>query len=125
MFKHFLAFTKINTLFIHYLLKMRIKVLDVLKINLINHVQNSPYYAEEKLHKQIIYYNNLILAIVIFFIIFSVLILLEDNDPYYNISTITFLLLLTFNLIILFLSHNLSKQFFHPLMEVLTFDFLS
>lgn len=91
---------------------MNIKLFDKLKSNLILSTQNRPY-SEEKLHKQIIYYNNLILAIVIFFILFSTLILLEDNDPYYNLSTITFLLLLAFNLIILIFSHNLVKQFFH------------
>lgn len=91
-----------------------IKLFDKYKSNVILTIQqNTPYLSEEKLHKQIIYYNNLILAIVIFFIIFSVLILLEDNDPYYNLSTITFLLLLTFNLIILIFSHNLVKQLFH------------
>ena len=90
---------------------MNIKLFDKLKSNLILSIQYKPY-SEEKLHKQIIYYNNIIIAIVIFFVIFSVFIILEDNDPYNNISTITFLLL-TFNLIILIFSHNLVKHFFN------------
>ncbi len=68
---------------------------------------------ENKIHSQIIYYNNLILAIVVFFILVSVLILLEDSDNYSSLSGIAFLLLFTFNLVILIVSHTLTKQFFY------------
>lgn len=59
----------------------------------------------------IIYFNNLILGLIVLLVLFSVLILLEENDSFYNISAISFLLQVTFNLIIIIFSHNLAKQF--------------
>jgi hypothetical protein len=69
------------------------------------------YYYQINYHQNIIYYNNLLLALIILFVLFSLLVLLEENDTFYNLSAITFLLLITFNLIILIFSHNLTKQF--------------
>lgn len=69
------------------------------------------YYIQKSYHQNIIYYNNLILALVILVILFSILVILEENDTFYNLSAIAFLLLITFNLIILIFSHNLAKQF--------------
>ena len=68
------------------------------------------YYYLNTYQQNIIYLNNLILAIIILFVLFSVLILLEENDSFYNLSAITYLLLITFNLIIIIFSHNLAKQ---------------
>ena len=69
------------------------------------------YYYQINYHQNIIYYNNLLLALIILFVLFSLLLLLEENETFYNLSAITFLLLITFNLIILIFSHNLTKQF--------------
>lgn len=69
------------------------------------------YYYLSNYQQNIIYLNNLILAIIILFVLFSVLILLEENDSFYNLSAITYLLLITFNLIIIIFAHNLAKQF--------------
>jgi hypothetical protein len=69
------------------------------------------YYYLNTYQQNIIYFNNLCLAIIILFVLFSVLILLEDNDSFANLSAITYLLLITFNLIIIIFSHNLAKQF--------------
>jgi hypothetical protein len=69
------------------------------------------YYYMNNYQQNIIYLNNLILAIIILFVLFSVLILLEENDNFYNLSAISYLLLVTFNLIIIIFSHNLTKQF--------------
>ena len=69
------------------------------------------YYYQNNYHQSIIYYNNLILALVVLFILFSVLVLLEEDESYYNLSAISFILLVTFNLILLIFSHNLAKQF--------------
>jgi hypothetical protein len=97
-------------------MKMNLRLLEKFKqSHLLNHITQISYgnNQEHKLHSQIIYYNNLILAIVVFFILVSVLILLEDNDTYSSLSGITFLLLFTFNLLILVVSHTLTKQFFY------------
>lgn len=75
------------------------------KINYLN------YYFLNNYHHSIVYYNNLILALVILFILFSVLVLLEEDESYYNLSAISFILLITFNLMLLIFSHNLAKQF--------------
>jgi hypothetical protein len=69
------------------------------------------FYYQINYHQNIVYYNNLLLALIILFVLFSLLILLEENETFYNLSAITFLLLITFNLIILIFSHNLAKQF--------------
>lgn len=69
------------------------------------------YQSNYVYNQSIIYYNNLILALITLFIIFTIVILLEDNDQYYNLSTVVFLLLVTFNLIVLIFAHNLAKQF--------------
>jgi hypothetical protein len=70
------------------------------------------YYYQNNYSQNLIYYNNLILAAIILFILFSVLVLLEENEnSSYNLSAIAFLLLVTFNLILIILSHNLTKQF--------------
>ena len=76
------------------------------------HQYQSQLMLNNYFNQSIIYYNNLILVLVILFIIFTVLVLLEDADhPYYNLSTIIFLLLVLFNLIILVFAHNFAKQF--------------
>ena len=75
------------------------------KINYLN------YYFLNNYHHSIVYYNNLILALVVLFILFSVLVLLEEDESYYNLSAISFILLITFNLMLLIFSHNLAKQF--------------
>ncbi len=69
------------------------------------------YYIQKSYHQNIIYYNNLILALVVLVVLFSILVILEENDTFYNLSAIAFLLLITFNLIILIFSHNLARQF--------------
>ena len=69
------------------------------------------FYYQSSTHQSTIYFNNLILGFIILFILFSVLILLEENDSFYNLSAISFLLLVTFNLLIIIFSHNLAKQF--------------
>jgi hypothetical protein len=69
------------------------------------------YYYQNNYHQSIIYYNNLILALIILFILFSVLILIEEDDSFYNISAISFILLVTFNLVIIIFSHNFAKHF--------------
>ena len=69
------------------------------------------YFIQKNYHQNIIYYNNLILALVILVVLFSILCILEENDTFYNLSAIAFLLLITFNLIILICSHNLARQF--------------
>jgi hypothetical protein len=76
--------------------------------NLINFLH---YYYQNNYTTSIIYYNNLLLAIIILFVLFSILILLEENDSFYNISAISFLLFITFNLVLIIFSHNLTKQF--------------
>jgi hypothetical protein len=76
--------------------------------NLINFLH---YYYQNNYNTSIIYYNNLLLAIIVLFVLFSILILLEENDSFYNISAISFLLFITFNLVVIIFSHNLTKQF--------------
>jgi hypothetical protein len=70
------------------------------------------YYYQINYQQNIIYYNYLILALIVLFVLFSVLVLLEETDTYYTLSAITFLLLITFNLIIIIFSHNFAKQFY-------------
>ena len=82
-----------------------------LSLNQEKYVHYLNYYYQINYHQNIIYYNNLLLALIILFVLFSLLILLEENETFYNLSAITFLLLVTFNLIILIFSHNLTKQF--------------
>ena len=82
-----------------------------LKLNQEKYIHYLNYYYQINYHQNIIYYNNLLLALIILFVLFSLLILLEENETFYNLSAITFLLLITFNLIILIFSHNLTKQF--------------
>ncbi len=74
------------------------------KINYIN-----DYYLNNY-HQSVIYYNNLILALIILFVLFSILVLLEEDETYYNLSAISFILLITFNLMLLIVAHNLTKQ---------------
>lgn len=69
------------------------------------------YYYQNSYQTSLIYYNNLILAVVVLFILFSILIILEENDSFYNLSALSFLLLVTFNLILIIFAHNLAKQF--------------
>jgi hypothetical protein len=76
--------------------------------NLINFLH---YYYQNNYNTSVIYYNNIILAIVILFVLFSIIVLLEENDSFYNISAISFLLFITFNLVLIVFSHNLTKQF--------------
>ncbi len=97
---------------------MNVKLLEKLKSKLLlfqeTQQQNNAKSVQKYFHNQIIYYNNFILVILIFFILISVFILLEDNEySYTNISALTFVLLLTFNLVILIFAHNLAKHFFN------------
>lgn len=82
-----------------------------LNLNQEKYIHYLNYYYQINYHQNVIYYNNLLLALIILFVLFSLLILLEENETFYNLSAITFLLLITFNLIILIFSHNLTKQF--------------
>lgn len=80
-------------------------------INKANKFNYLNYYYLNNYHQSVIYYNNLVLALVILFILFSVLVLLEDDESYYNLSAISFILLITFNLMLLIFAHSLAKQF--------------
>ncbi len=70
------------------------------------------YYYLNNYHQSVIYYNNLVLALVFLFVLFSILVLLEEDETYYNLSAISFILLITFNLMLLIVAHNLAKQLF-------------
>lgn len=82
------------------------------KYNQEKYISYLNYYYHINYQQNLIYYNYLILALIILFVLFSVLVLLEENDAYYTLSAITFLLLITFNLIIIIFSHNFAKQFY-------------
>jgi positive regulator of sigma E activity len=59
----------------------------------------------------IIYYNNLILLIIVISILVSLFLISEDSNLFTNLTAISFLLIITFSLIVFILAHNLKLQF--------------
>lgn len=69
------------------------------------------YYFYEK--DQTFFCNNIILAFVILFLLFLVLIFLEEHDSFLNLTIVSFLLQITFTLLLFILSHNFANNLLH------------
>ncbi len=97
----------------------------------------SNYQIQSAYQQNIVYYNNLLIALAILFVLFTVLLLLEDNEAenrndtdetddaatdsehsttgahyHHNLSAISFLLFVTFNLLLIIFTHYSAKQLF-------------